>query len=645
MLNPFRSWIVGDPWELPEADVGEIGMQAFDACRRAINATLAGQRTTAVLVRGEPGSGKTHLLRRLRTHLAQSPDERLRETLFVYIRLSTTSKMIWRHLRRRIADDLMRATPDGTMQLESLVYRVLASEGSHGQMLDRWKRELPGGLPWNERAFARALGVMLRRVPESDLAGLDIFDHLEGESGLPPGLMTALRRLVDRQDLGLVPAWLRGDSLTSADLDKLGIAEDTTQEEDPEYAAREMVLTLARLAGARMPMVLCFDQVEALETNPGELSGFLAFGAAASTLHDETTNLVLISCMQTALEPMFRRADYDRIAEQKALLPLLARRDALRLVNARLEAAGPGVVWAPPAEFESVFDAQGLASARKVLAKAAELFDRARSPVAEPPVPLAAFLQQEWDSRVEGAVEAISQGDIDEMLDQGVQALIAAAGRGKWKAKSSAGDIDLRLESATAQIDVSLCNQRNMNSLAARLRRLGGPARNGRTARLVLLRDPRLPISKTARATRRYLDNLSQAGARVVHPSIEALQALEALRTLLADARSGDLTRDGSPIGPETVQDWIAQNLPSCLADLMENITGRETASPANAQLREDLLALMEGRCLMTLEEAASEMRQEASLVRQLVLASPDLAGLLEGPPALLYRLVPTARG
>jgi hypothetical protein len=183
-----------------------------------------------------------------------------------------------------------------------------------------------------------------------------------------------------------------------------------------------------------------------------------------------------------------------------------------------------------------------------------------------------------------------------------------------------------------------------MSSLAARLRRLGGSARNGRTTRLVLLRDPRLAIGKSAHATRRYLDDLTQAGARVVRPSIEALEALEALRTLLADARSGDLTRGGEPIGPETVQDWIARNMPSCLADLVENITGREPESPLNARLREDLLSLLEERCLIGLEEAAREIGQEASSVRQLVLTSPGLAGLLEGPPALLYRLVPTPR-
>ncbi len=63
-----------------------------------------------------------------------------------------------------------------------------------------------------------------------------------------------------------------------------------------------------------------------------------------------------------------------------------------------------------------------------------------------------------------------------------------------------------------------------------------------------------------------------------------------------------------------------------------------------NPQLREDVLALVQERCLITVDDAAREMRQDASLVRQMVQASSDLAGLLEGPPALLYRLVPGAR-
>ena len=422
------------------------------------------------------------------------------------------------------------------------------------------------------------------------------------------------------------------------------MAEDAIEESDPEYVAREIVLTLARLAGRRMPMVLCFDQIEALETTPGDSSGFLAFGGAVSTLHDETTNLVLISCMQSSVEPMFRGADRDRIAEHESHLPLLGKRDAIRMINARLAAAGPGIAWAPPPEFDTVFNAGGLASARAVLAKAAELFDRDHRAETRPPVPLASLLEQEWENRMNAAAESVSRGDIDEVLDQGIRSLVGATGRGKWTVSSGRGDIDFRLESPTEQIAVSLCNHRNMNSLGSRLRRLDAANRSGRPMRLVLLRDPRLPVSKNARVTRRYLDDLAQAGARMIHPSIEALEALEALRTLLADARSGDLTNDGAPINPETVQAWIARNLPSCLADLVDNITAHQPASPGNAQLREDLLALLEERCLIPLDEAAREISQEPALLHQVVLASPDLAGLLEGPPALLYRLVAAAR-
>jgi len=638
MLNPFRNWIAGDAWELPEADVGDIGAQAFEACRRAIAATVAGQGTTAVLVRGEPGSGKTHLLRRLHAWLAGSADARLRETLFVYVRLATTARMVWRHLRRRIADDLMRPAADGSMQLELLLYRVLAAPGSRGPLLDRWKRDLSAGLPWDERSFAHALAAVLRHLPESELAGLDLFRQLEGEADLSPGLVQALRRLAARLDLLLVRAWLRGDSLTDADLALLGIAEDADQDSDPEDAAREIVLTLARLAGARMPMVLCFDQVEALETAPGDQSGFLAFGAVVSALHAETKNLALITCMQSSLEPMFRRADWDRIGEHQAHLPLLKRHDALRLLEARLDAQSQA--WEPPAEFDTVFHPGGVASARAVLARAAELFDRGGRAEARAPLPVDRFLEQEWERRVAAAADAISEGDIDEVLDQGIQSLLATAARGKGRLGRGGRDVDFRFESAAGPIDVSLCNQRNMNSLAARLRRLGGGHRNG-GARLVLVRDPRLPVSRTARATRGYLEELAANGARVVRPSIEALQALEALRSLLADARSGDLTRDGAPIAADTVQDWIVRNMPSSLAGLAEEVAGH-AAAPPDPRLREDLLALVEERCVVDLEEAARETRHPAADLRLLVLASPGLAGFLEGPPPVLYRLVPT---
>jgi hypothetical protein len=149
-----------------------------------------------------------------------------------------------------------------------------------------------------------------------------------------------------------------------------------------------------------------------------------------------------------------------------------------------------------------------------------------------------------------------------------------------------------------------------------------------------------LPIGRYAHATRRYLDDLTKAGARLVRPSLEALQALEALRTLLADARAGDLNQNGSPINPQTVQDWVAQHMPPCLTRLLEEITGSEVVSDPDPQLREDLLELLETRCLVPLEEAARDLQLQPAVLRKLVEVSPELAGILDGPPPVLYRQV-----
>jgi hypothetical protein len=230
---------------------------------------------------------------------------------------------------------------------------------------------------------------------------------------------------------------------------------------------------------------------------------------------------------------------------------------------------------------------------------------------------------------------------VDDLLGQGIPALIAA-GHGNWKPANGSGDIDVRVESEDGPIGVSVCNQKNMRSLAARLHRLDA---GGEAARLVLLRDPRLPIGRYAHATRRYLDDLTKAGARLVRPSLEALQALEALRTLLADARAGDLSQNGSPINAQTVQDWLAQHMPPCLNRLLEEIIGNEAVSAADPQLREDLLEILETRCLLPLEEAARDLQLQPAILRKLVEVSPEVAGILEGPPPMLYRQVTPSLG
>lgn len=228
LINPFSNWIVGDPWDTEEGDVSEIGRKAFQTSLEAIETTAQRHRSTSVLLYGEPGTGKTHLIRRLRTHLALKRSEKCPKSIFVYIRMETSATMIWRHIRRRLVEDLLRPASSDNTQLYGLLMQRLAMPGSRGELLDEWKREISDGSPLNREAFAEVLEIILNHIPADDLKTLEIFDELDGETDLPWELRQALRHVTHRRHETLTRAWLRGDSLAEADLGRMGISREKT---------------------------------------------------------------------------------------------------------------------------------------------------------------------------------------------------------------------------------------------------------------------------------------------------------------------------------------------------------------------------------------------------------------------------------
>jgi hypothetical protein len=87
----------------------------------------------------------------------------------------------------------------------------------------------------------------------------------------------------------------------------------------------------------------------------------------------------------------------------------------------------------------------------------------------------------------------------------------------------------------------------------------------------VLLRDPRLSLSKAAVRTRERLSELEAKGARLVEPSLETLATLDALQSLLGDAQSGDLARGGDAVDSSTVLTWLKAGL-NIGADELESV-------------------------------------------------------------------------
>jgi hypothetical protein len=164
-----------------------------------------------------------------------------------------------------------------------------------------------------------------------------------------------------------------------------------------------------------------------------------------------------------------------------------------------------------------------------------------------------------------------------------------------------------------------------------------------RLDRLVLLRDSRTPVSPGAKSARQYLEDLEQE-ATVVFPSVEALAALDALRELLSDAKSGDLACRGEAVSPATVEEWLLANLSPGLRDLVDEVLGSKEddleRNRANAREIEALSALLAQHPVLTLDEAARALQCPAESVAATVQRHSGHFVLLGQPPQVVFRTV-----
>jgi hypothetical protein len=651
--NPFRSAIVADPWHWDVVDVPEIHDTAFDLCRRALDHVRQHRQSTSVLLHGDAGSGKTHLLARLKAWLggeltiygAAPP------AIFISVRMQTSPQMIWRHLQARFGEDLLRETANGRTQLERILLPRLAEVcpeiGEPRSWLERVQRE------W------RTSPAIVEEVEEA----LDRLDHLAGLNDRDLAIVLGYFLLGrHRRD---VRAWLRGESLPEAALEQLGLKSEV--EGDPEERARTLVLSLCRMTGPAMPIIFCFDQVEALQAHPNDLAGLHRFGQMVSLLRDETQNTLLISCILSVFIDSLHRAvissDYDRM---KAFghLPLRALDpgEAKRLVEARLTASPElrRLRHAKRDRFwpltETVVDqalARNINTPRALLSYCADRFELDWRPeLHRNPPTTAEFLTREMEERLENAAAMVKPAETGTILAHGLPLLLQMVDA-RWERGATAPlkGLELVLESSEGRLAISLCNQNNMTSLATHLRRLRDQMRERILEetggeRYLLLRDLRLPISSLARRTREYREELLALGFHWIGVTAEMVAALDALRRLLSEAKAGDLANGGEAIPEAAVQEWVRANLATRLRplrDLLEALlpdgaTLIPTSPATDFDLSEDIGELLALHHLLSVEYLAMRLEQEPSTIESCARNHPERFGLLAGPPAILFQ-------
>ena len=634
-MNPFRETIVASPWDVQRGDVPSIHGAVSEQCLKGIAHVRDSGRSAALLIHGEAGSGKTHLLRRLREQLTpQAPtDTKREECLFVWVRLQTSPRMIWRTLRRNLVEDWFRPVAGSRSQFHRILFHRLAQIRTAEGDLERWYE------------------YMLDEVPDG-LA--ELMDRIADSIHLDRNTAIAFSHIAFNRHVRDLRAWLAGDSLPQAALERMDLTQDEGTDEEREDQARQVVLMLCRLAGNALPIVLSFDQVEALQTTPDDTDALFAFGQLLSTLHDSTSNALLISCVQssfaTTLKDHARRADYDRMTSLGALsLDPLGRAQAEALIAARVTAIEEpeAKVWRlDPHELTQLLEKP--LTPRRLLGVCAERFETRRPPEArslktQPTETVEQFLENRWTSLCDERLSANSPDRSEDILRHGLPMLAGlVAPEYKLVHDEQLPDVSVVLADDQGHYGLSVCTLSNMTSLAARLKRLKSQWASGRLKRLVLVRDTRSPLSPGAKKAREVLEELERH-ATVVFPPPEVLAALDALRALLSDAKSGDLAHGGQSVGPTTVAEWLTANLPEGLRTLVDQVLGRNASVPGDAvdaELLEGLGTLLSEQSMVLLEDAARQLQKPADALVSVAQRHPGQFRLLGQPPTAVFRTV-----
>ncbi|MHC4459620.1 MAG: hypothetical protein ACYS0I_21475, partial [Planctomycetota bacterium] len=484
-------------------------------------------------------------------------------------------------------------------------------------------------------------------------------DELSVEAELSWNVSKVIENLIRQRHRRDAIAWLKGNSLPSRVLENIGLAPQQDEMDDPEYQARGMINELCRLVGPTIPVVICFDQVEALQRYPRDRDGIFAFGQAIRSLHDETNNVLLVSCVQSFFIEQLKKAvtepDYAALALNETTLNPLTFKQSMKLVKARIDScdAKSELKASLYTEFEIklkqiVWMKKGR-TARDVLARCAAIFEAwgksesIKEIYPEPKQSDADFLTDEITKRQERAIQNIRPEQMEEVIQSAVPVLIHILDE-SWSEQDQQRprDVDIILKNPSSKVAISFCNQQNLRSLAGRFKRLGNQIRESDFDKLFLIRHPELPISLEAKKTRKYLAKLKRIDAIFFTPDIELMAALEALRSVLADAKTGDLSNSGNTLSSGTVIDWLKKTMVIPVYDFLNQIIGdNATTTGEDFEILQDLHSLLEEERVMKLVDAAVQLATEPDRLQAIARDYPGHIGFLQGPPPVIFQFIP----
>ena len=313
--NPFISSASPLPWENNNPDLLQLSREASEDIEQLMRSKRREPSTPlAGLVLGEAGSGKTHMLTRILRRLRSNS----RPAVFVAVKTFRDPDSVTRHLLTEIFISLKRIHSNGRTQFDMIM----------SEFFDSYQeRRREDGFSGVEISKIDPRVYVAKDIPELEKTFLKCFVRcMTGES-------------LERSE---ILDWL-SEGLDDEDSLRLGLpSRDLSSMTDArrELEAEKVLSALGHvLAYAKVPMVVCFDQLDSMR----DRALISAWGNIISLLMNDLVGILPLCFVRSeiwndVIVPVLDDAVVQRLRNNSMIMRTCSLAQARQLIRARIEA-------------------------------------------------------------------------------------------------------------------------------------------------------------------------------------------------------------------------------------------------------------------------------------------------------------------
>jgi Cdc6-like AAA superfamily ATPase len=351
---------VNTPWD-QVPDLEDYNLVAYQRIVRALNGLSrstvdeSGSNTKGILILGDAGTGKTHLLMRVARNLAETNH-------ILFVRKPNNEDAVAQHIWANVVNSLAKSIPAKNSirsQLDDLLAHVFSKvlipqfeqdiqEDKDADQKLRWVNRLKED-PYN---LFSMLGEGEKResnrksITNRTLKYLQ-FNHPDVDQAIARAFITYC--FVVREDRKrILLTWLSGQDVDEAEAREMGLqpwvsldesSSDASIQQQREEQALRAVRTVGILSTYYQPLILAFDQLEGLR---GQDRLTNRWGDVVREIFTMAPNFLIITCIFPSLwdewfSSTLDQSVTDRIAQQKIMLDTFGSQHGLNLLATHLK--------------------------------------------------------------------------------------------------------------------------------------------------------------------------------------------------------------------------------------------------------------------------------------------------------------------